>query len=98
MRISVKLLAAIAAVSGIQFAAHAGELDNEKAITNQQAQLAADLPQTVVIRTNTKTKEVELVQLNEKISPTEESKSAVAKLVFAKADLKAQVPGGAKPR
>jgi hypothetical protein len=67
----------------------AHELDNEAQLTAKQIELAKDLPQTVVIRTDKKTGETEVVHLKEKLAPGKK----VANLKFEKIAMNAEVTG-----
>ncbi len=53
------------------------ELNNEASITNEQIRLSADLPGTVVVRTNAATGQVDVLQLSEKLSGEAASQAAV---------------------
>ncbi len=61
--------------------ATAGELDNEASVTNK-AQLGKDLPATLVVRVNNKTKAVEVLHTNQKLSKSATSKAQMAKAEF----------------
>jgi hypothetical protein len=71
----------------------AGELDNEAAVTNEQIQLAKDLPATLVMRVNDKTKEVSVLHMDAKLEATEASKALLANAQFKAVDVKSGVRG-----
>lgn len=76
------------------FSAHAGELDNEKSVTNEQIQLAQDLPATLVIRVNESTKEVEVLHSKDRLATDEATKNTVVNSgEFKKMDVKGQMTG-----
>lgn len=80
-------LAAVAAAMTLQGApAFAGELDNEASVTNQ-AQLAKDLPATLIVRTNLKTKAVEVLNTNEKMAKGKVDAASVAQRNFVQVSL-----------
>lgn len=88
-------LIALTLVLAATFTAHAGELDNEAAVTNQQAELAADLPATLVVRVNANSNEVEVLHSKDKIAGDETSKATVLarENEFVKMDVKGQMTG-----
>ena len=53
------------------------ELDNEAMVTNEQLELAADLPQTTVIRTNLKTGKAEVLHLDAALDTSVSSQQLV---------------------
>jgi hypothetical protein len=79
----------------VSFVAKAGELDNEKAVTNQQVSLAKDLPATLVMRVNATTKAVEVLHLKDKLPADSSAQSLVLAHTneFQAADLNAKVTG-----
>jgi len=75
--------------------AHAGELDNEKSVTNQQVQLAKDLPATLVMRVDQKTGAIQAFHSSLKLPASAEAIQKVSAQTFAPVDLKGQVAGRA---
>ena len=71
--------------------AHAGELDNEASVTNEQMRLAQDLPQTLVIRSDKDGNEVAVMQLSQKLNP--EASALVSKGAFVKMALGQTIKG-----
>ena len=80
-------------MTGSAFAAPAGELDNERAITSEQVQLAQALPASVVIRVNEATKAVEVLHSNAKFGTDQATQAAVASAQFTKMDVKGSMVG-----
>jgi hypothetical protein len=67
--------------------AHANELDNEAQVTNETKTLSKDLPQTLVIRSNPATGEVQVMHTNDRLPADMSVTALVAKSAFLKADL-----------
>ena len=95
MRTAFMIFALALTTSFAGVSAHAGELDNEKSVTNQQVQLAKDLPATLVMRVNAKTGEVSAFHSNEKLSADAKMVQTLANEQFAPVDVHAQVAGQA---
>ncbi len=87
-------LAALAAVLMLGSFAHANELDNEAQVTNETKALSKDLPQTLIVRTNPATGEVQTFQTSSRLAADASSLSLIANAKFAAADLNAQPGGG----
>jgi hypothetical protein len=90
MRFLLPVLAATLMVGGF---AHAGELDNEAQVTNETKALSKDLPQTLVVRTNAATGEVQVMHSSDRLAANASSTALVAKGVFVKSTL-GQTQGG----
>lgn len=67
--------------------ARANELDNEAQVTNETKALSKDLPQTLVVRTNQATGEVQVMHSNNRLAADVSSMNAVVNAQFTKADL-----------
>ena len=93
--ISSSIFAAAVAITATftAISAHAGELDNEKSVTNQQIQMAKDLPATLVMRVDQKTGAVQALHSIAKLPADAAAIQAIAGQTFAPVDLKAQVAG-----
>ena len=87
-------LAALAAVLMMGSFAQAGELDNEAQVTNETKALSKDLPQTLVVRTNAATGEVQVMHTQDRLAADASSLNLVANAKFAAADVDSQVQGG----
>lgn len=86
--LSVLLIALAAAI------ANAGELDSEKAITNEQVRLAADLPAAVVVRVSETTGEVAVLHAKTALSTELNAVEAtVASPDFVTIDVQAGMTG-----
>lgn len=71
--------------------AQAGELDNEKTVTTEQINLAADLPATVVVRVKAGTNEVEVLHSKSELAADESSQALVSTSSFVKMDVKGKM-------
>jgi hypothetical protein len=91
--IRILSLAALMMASAVGFQSFAGELDNEKAVTNEQVQAAKDLPATLVIRVNEQTKAVEVLHSKEKLAADQTQAAALSKAAFKKMDVKSGMTG-----
>jgi hypothetical protein len=87
-------LAALAAVLMVGSFAQANELDNEAQVTNETKALSKDLPQTLVVRSNSATGEVQVMHTQSRLAADASSLNIVADAQFTQADVNAQVPGG----
>lgn len=65
---------------GMAPSAMAGELDNEKAVVNEEALRAKDLPATVIVRVNDKTGEASVLETSKTLSQDSASQIAVANM------------------
>ncbi len=89
--IAIALSATLTAMTSVS--AHAGELDNEKAVTNQQVQLAKDLPATLVMRVDQKTGAIQALHSMTKLPADAQSVQGIAAQTFSPVDVKTQVAG-----
>ncbi len=67
--------------------AHANELDNEAQVTNETKALSKELPQTLVIRSNPATGEVQVMHTDSRLAADMSATVAVANSAFLKTDL-----------
>ena len=90
----LKFLVAAALVALLPIESQAqGELDNETTITAEQAQLAANLPATLVVRTNTATGAVEVMHSDVRLEANESSRAAVEAGRFTAMDVRGSMTG-----
>jgi hypothetical protein len=91
--IRILSLATLLLASAVSFQSFAGELDNEKTVTNEQVQAAKDLPATLVIRVNNDTKAVEVLHSKALLPAEQASVEAISKQTFTKMDVKSGMTG-----
>ena len=84
MRFILPVLAAALMIGSL---AQANELDNEAQVTNETKALSKDLPQTLVVRSNPATGEVQVLHTNARLAADMSATAQVAQSVFSKADL-----------
>ena len=87
-------LAVLVAVFMMGSFAQANELDNEAQVTNETKALSKDLPQTLVVRSNLATGEVQVLHTQDRLAADSSSLALIAHASFAPADASAQVQGG----
>lgn len=92
---SVFMMSLLGLALTVSTSAFAGELDNESNVTNQQAQLATDLPATLVIRVNETTQDIEVLHSNNALPAGEAAKAVVDQHAseFKKIDVKSGMTG-----